>query len=144
MLSDKFDELGMPRAKLDWRLSEIEEFSVRRYMALFENEWRRFNLGRIEWRSEIHEPGAIRSLCHDTFHQAGTTRMSTDPTRGVVDTDLMVHGCRNLFIGSCSVFPTSGSSNPTLTMMALCFRLADHLKRVLAPSAVGIPISPKT
>jgi choline dehydrogenase-like flavoprotein len=54
--------------------------------------------------------------------------MSEDPRAGVVDSRLKVHGIANLYVASCAVFPTLGSGNPTLTMMALCARLADHLK----------------
>ena len=61
----------------------------------------------------------------------GTTRMHADPQQGVVDANSQVHGdpqslrCRQL------VFPTYGASNPTMNLVALTLRLADHLKRVL-------------
>jgi len=48
----------------------------------------------------------------------------------VVDPQLRVHGTNNLFVASCSVFPTGGSSNPTLTLMMLTLRLADQLLRL--------------
>ena len=57
----------------------------------------------------------------------GTTRMHTDPKRGVVDTDCKVHGIDNLYVAGSSVFPAVGYSNPTLTILALTLRLADHL-----------------
>ena len=44
----------------------------------------------------------------DGLHHMGTTRMATDPARGVVDTDCRVHGIDNLYIGGSSVFPTGG------------------------------------
>ena len=65
-------------------------------------------------------------------HHLGTTRMSDDPKTGVVDADSQVHGVGNLFIAGSSVFPTYGSSNPTLNLIALTLRLADHLKKVAA------------
>ena len=52
-------------------------------------------------------------------HHMGTTRMHPDPKRGVVDTNGRVHGTANLFVAGSSVFPTSGSANPTLTILAL-------------------------
>jgi len=68
----------------------------------------------------------------DQYHHMGTTRMHDSPRQGVVDRNCQVHGMSNLFIGSSAVFPTSARSNPTLTILALCLRMADRLKAVLA------------
>ena len=76
---------------------------------------------RADWRPHLN----------DHYHHIGTTRMDPDPRRGVVDTDCRVHGVRNLYIASSSVFPTGGFSNPTLTILALAMRLADHLATAL-------------
>jgi choline dehydrogenase-like flavoprotein len=62
------------------------------------------------------------------WHQMGTTRMHSDPTQGVVDANCRVHGIDNLYMAGGSVFSTAGSANPTLTMVALAARLAEHLK----------------
>ena len=58
--------------------------------------------------------------------------MSRDPADGVVDPDCRVHGLQNLYVAGSSVFPTSGYSNPTLTIIALALRLADHLHDEIA------------
>ena len=47
---------------------------------------------------------------------------------GVVDTNLRLFGTRNCYVCSGAVFPTSGFSNPTHTLLALAIRLAEHLK----------------
>ena len=60
-------------------------------------------------------------------HHMGTTRMSESPKSGVVDVNCRVHGIANLYIASSSVFPTCGFANPTLTILALTLRLADHI-----------------
>ncbi len=62
------------------------------------------------------------------FHASGTCRMGRTPAEGVTDGDLRVHGVANLYICSNAVFPSVGAVNPTLTLTALAFRLADHLK----------------
>ena len=41
------------------------------------------------------------------------------------------NGIGNLFVAGASVFPTAGFANPTLTVVALAIRLADHLKGTL-------------
>ena len=65
-----------------------------------------------------------------TRTDVGTTRMSADPSLGVVDNDCQVHGVSGLYIAGSSVFPTSSHANPTLTILAVSLRLADHLVRV--------------
>ncbi len=65
------------------------------------------------------------------FHHMGTTRMHADPRHGVVDADCRIHRLENFYIASSSVFPTSGNVNPTLTIVALAIRLADHLNQRL-------------
>jgi choline dehydrogenase-like flavoprotein len=62
------------------------------------------------------------------LHHLGTTRMHDDPAKGVVDRNARVHGIDNLFVTGGSVFTTGGFANPTLTILALTFRLAAHLK----------------
>jgi len=60
----------------------------------------------------------------------GTTRVHPNPRRGVVDTDSRVHGIANLYVAGSSVFVTSGARNPTLTIIALALRLAEHVNRL--------------
>jgi choline dehydrogenase-like flavoprotein len=54
--------------------------------------------------------------------------MADSPEHGVVDANCRVHGVANLYIAGSSVFTTGGASNPTLTLVALALRLADHLR----------------
>jgi choline dehydrogenase-like flavoprotein len=61
--------------------------------------------------------------------------MHRDPRQGVVDENCRVHATANLFVAGSSVFPTGGFANPTLTIVALALRLADHLGRALGTSA---------
>ena len=60
-------------------------------------------------------------------HQCGTCRMGTDPEASVVDVNGKAHDLGNLYIADASVFPSSGATNPTLTIAANAFRVADHL-----------------
>ncbi len=52
-------------------------------------------------------------------HAACTTRMSTDASTGVVNTDFQVFGVDNLFIVGNSAMPTLAAANPTLTLVAM-------------------------
>jgi choline dehydrogenase-like flavoprotein len=65
-------------------------------------------------------------------HHIGTARMGTNPRDSVTGADCRVHGTDNLYIASAALFPTSSQANPTLTVVALALRLAQHLKGVSA------------
>jgi choline dehydrogenase-like flavoprotein len=60
-------------------------------------------------------------------HVCGTCRMGTDPMTSVVDPNNKVHGFDNLYITDSSFFPTSGGTNPALTIAANSLRVADLL-----------------
>jgi choline dehydrogenase-like flavoprotein len=95
----------------------------------FLDKWlRKCNCGELEyWYPKEELPAAIRSMSIDGLHQAGTTRIGRSDGDGVVDRDLRVFGCPNLYVCSSSVFPTSGQANPTFLLGAFAVRLANHL-----------------
>jgi choline dehydrogenase-like flavoprotein len=129
-LADARDPLGCPRARLDWRLTELDRRSVARATEIFGQELGRAGLGRIRFVLEDSGNGWPASLTGG-HHHMGTTRMHQDPRQGVVDADGRVHGLSNLFVAGSSVFPTAGCAHPTLTIVALAVRLAHHLEREL-------------
>ena len=65
-------------------------------------------------------------------HNMGTARMGDDPSRFVCDRWGRTHDLENLYISDGSLFPSSGCANPTLTIVALALRQADHLVARLA------------
>jgi choline dehydrogenase-like flavoprotein len=129
MLSTECDGLGMPRVKLQWALTPIDRTTIRRANDILAEEMGRGGEGRLKITlQEDNWPQA-----HDVgFHHMGTTRMHPNPQSGVVDANCLVHGLSNLYIAGSSVFPTCGSANPTLTIVALAIRLASHLQEHLS------------
>jgi len=131
-LSAERDPLGMPRANVRWTVTDLTWQTLLAYTKLLCEEFRRIGLGEIELEPWMHNGyHHWRDHITDQYHHMGTTRMHESPRQGVVDRHCRVHGIRNLYIGSSSVFPTSGHSNPTMTILALCMRLADLLKQEL-------------
>jgi len=63
-----------------------------------------------------------------TAHQAGTARFGTDPASSVLDLDCKAHELDNLYLVDASFFPSIGSVNPTLTIIANALRVADRIK----------------
>ena len=58
---------------------------------------------------------AVHAQAVDGYHQIGSTRMSDDPTTGVVDENCKVHGLANVYVASSSVLPTAGRSESYLS-----------------------------
>ena len=125
-LGNQRDALGLRQPRLEWRLSPRETESIRRAQDLVDGELRAASLGVVEDKLGQENPPA---LFYGLHHHLGTARMHRDPKQGVVDADCRVHGTSNLFVAGGAVFPTSGWANPSLTIVALAVRLADHLKR---------------
>jgi choline dehydrogenase-like flavoprotein len=64
-------------------------------------------------------------------HQNGTARFGVDPKTSVLDVNCKAHDLDNLYVIDSSFFPSSTSSNPSLTIIANALRVADHLRERL-------------
>jgi choline dehydrogenase-like flavoprotein len=129
-LSEERDALGMPRLKLAMRIADSDFEHYRRTMTELGRQLLAAKTGMIRLNYR-HRDEWLKALDWGNHH-LGTTRMSDDPKKGVVDADGKVHGLVNLYVAGSSVFPTYGASNPTLNLVALTLRLGDHLKKVMA------------
>ena len=128
-LGTQKDALGHFRARLDWRISERELASVRRFVEVVRDSFAERQLARVVPDPDLMDnPDVFRGKVMDSYHHMGGARMAASATQGVVDLDLKIHGTRNAYVCSSAVFPASGFSNPTHTLLALAVRLADHLK----------------
>jgi choline dehydrogenase-like flavoprotein len=128
-LSSERDALGLPKIKIDWRLTELDRNSSAAVVKLIATQWGETNQARVripEWLTDGREDWATNFK--DVGHHIGTTRMADSADHGVVDRNCRVHEVDNLYVGGASVFTTSGHVNPTFTIVALALRLADHLK----------------
>lgn len=133
VLSDRVDAFGIPRTDLHWSLDEFDRRTPQVAAELLGAELAARGIGRIRldpWVRGLEGFPADDEIGGN--HHMGGTRMSRDPRRGVVDADCRVHGIGNLYVGGSSVFPSAGFANPTLTIVQLALRLADHLARGLA------------
>jgi choline dehydrogenase-like flavoprotein len=125
-LSSQRDALGLPQIKLDWRLTEQDRRSLVTHMHSLALEFGALGMGRMVLY--VEDDGIWPAHVDGGSHHMGTTRMHDDPRHGVVDRNSKVHAIDNLYVAGSSVFPTCGSANPTLTIVALTLRLADHLR----------------
>jgi choline dehydrogenase-like flavoprotein len=106
---------------MHWRFRAEERRALEHLRSTLAAQFEQCGLGRVTIDASMGvDPNA--------HHHAGTTRMHREPRYGVVDPDLRVHDTTNLYVAGGSVFPSAGFANPTLTVVALSLRLADHLR----------------
>lgn len=127
-LIDKRDPTGMRRVRVDWRVSPLEWRTMQRFAGHVRQAFSSCHSADIEIVPELREDNGFCGITFDnSHHDMGGTRMSVSAANGIVDPQLRLHGIDNAYVCSASVFPTSGFSNPTHTLIALAIRLADHL-----------------
>ena len=128
-LAKEVDSLGMPRAHLHWELTPLDKRSVRKIYELIGQQVGGHGIGLVKMFDYLHDENdpSWPAYTGGGWHHMGTTRMSSDPKQGVVDSNCKVHTLSNLYIGGASCFTTAGAANPTLTLVALAARLAEHL-----------------
>ena len=129
-LTDEKDPLGLLRLKLNMTMADSDFARYRQTLTELGRQLLAACTGML--RINYHERDQWLAAMDWGNHHLGTTRMSDDPKRGVVDAQGQVYGVNNLYVAGSSVFPTYGSSNPTMNMLALTLRLADRLKKVMA------------
>lgn len=134
-LTEPLDLFGMPRASLEWRLTSQDMHSIERTQTLLGIALA--DRGDLSVESFVQGKKVPPRLGGGNHHM-GTTRMADSERYGVVNANCRVHGVSNLYIAGSSVFPTGGYANPTLTLLALAIRLADHIRQILEPSHVSV------
>jgi choline dehydrogenase-like flavoprotein len=116
----------------------VEEGGGERFDVHFEaNELERIDRGFRFCRDVLEAAGATQ-VCWSglaSTHVQGTCRMGDDPVRSVVDRNCESHDVERLFVGDASLIPRTLAVNPSLTIMALATRLADHLDEELGAAA---------
>jgi choline dehydrogenase-like flavoprotein len=113
------DKYGRPSLRLTYR-DHDDDLATARYLQGFAEQMAEA-AGAVEQWSMPVTPG------RGGPHLLGTCRMGDDPETSVVDRYHRSHDVSNLFICDGSSMVTSGRGQPTMTIMALAFRAADHI-----------------
>ena len=128
-LSDDVDVFGLRRSVLNWKMSDIERRSVNHAAAIFASRIQEAGLGTIILDPfYLESKKGLPSDLRGGQHHSGTTRMGADESESVVNRNCRLHNVANLYLIGSSVFPTNSWANPTLTIVALAKKLAEHLK----------------
>jgi choline dehydrogenase-like flavoprotein len=89
----------------------------------------------MRFSREVLEAAGAKKVCWTgviSTHVQGSGRMGDDPMRSVVDRNCESHEVKGLFVGDASLVPRTLSVNPSLTVMALATRLAEHLEMAMS------------
>jgi choline dehydrogenase-like flavoprotein len=124
--STKLDVFDDPVVELRWSLQKSDWTTLENAVRWVGEELTRLNYAS-GYESKVSRTN-FDILMGD--HPMGATRMVATEKDGVVDKNCSVFGTPNLFIASSSVFPQTGWSNPTLTIIAMARRLAAHLAKL--------------
>jgi choline dehydrogenase-like flavoprotein len=125
-LGDERDPLGMPRVRVDWRLGSMVRRTFDRTVQILGQELVDRGIADVTL-DDLLGDGPWPSSLEGTWHHMGTTRMHDSPRQGVVDRHCRVHDMTNLYVAGSSVFPTCGANYPTITLVALAYRLSERL-----------------
>lgn len=136
-LIDEKDLLGLKRARISliWNQQDID--SIIQAHKVLDNELKINGIGRLIYKYSASElENAVREQAIDGYHQIGTLRMADSPEKGVTDSNGCIYGATNFYVASSAIFPTSGQANPTLALVALAIRQAEHISKKLNLSKV--------
>jgi choline dehydrogenase-like flavoprotein len=130
LLSNQLDPFGMRRLGVLWRAGDEDRLTITHAYRLLASSLADDRRVRVEISDDEMSDVAARAT-PSGGHHLGAARMSSSAAHGVVDSDLRVRGTRGLYVASAAVFPTSGTANPTLTIVALSLRLAEFLVKLI-------------
>lgn len=122
VLSDQTNQIGARRPRAHWRWSGEDRRLAERAADDMRAALADLGVGHV-----VQRRGRAAVLKINSHHAAGTTRMSSSPSDGVVDHNLRTHDHPNLYVSGSGVFNANGYLHPTLTDVALGLRLGRHL-----------------
>lgn len=123
-LSDETDELGLPRARVDFSYCEND---------------RRLHRHALGFMGDMLEAAGGRDIIEtsSTAHLMGGCRMGFSPEDSVADGDGRTWDVPNLWICDGSLMPTAGGVNPSMTIMANAARIADRIEALAEQGALS-------
>jgi hypothetical protein len=129
VLSENIKDLNdYPVAKIIYSKSQLVRKTAKTCFEEIGQYFVENNLGRVSGKSFLFDENQ-KYMSDAGWHHMGGTIMGSNRKNSVVDSNMKVHGSKNMYIAGSSVFPSGGHANPTLTIIQLSLRLANHLMR---------------
>ena len=119
------DRFGIPALRFHWRWSDHETRQAAHMQRTFADMIAAMGgrvLGAVQSDgAKAIEPGGY------IIHEVGGTIMGKDAADSVTNSYGQTWDVPNLFVTDGALFPSNADKNPTLTIMALAWRAADHI-----------------
>jgi choline dehydrogenase-like flavoprotein len=137
-LSDQFkDHLGLERPQINYDLSEYTKRGLAAAKTTATAIFKSLHAEEFTTEPEADDPSTFewppgqktRIKYFGAGHMVGTYRMGANQNDSVVDSFQHSHDHKNLYLVGSGTFPTVATANPTLTIVALCLRTAEHIVR---------------
>lgn len=113
--------------RLSWGLNELDYRSSKTAIDELVSYFDQHGIGEVRPSPALASLESWSNSVRDNQHLMGSARMGTNRQESVVDQNCEVHGTPNLYVSGGAVMPTGSFANPTLTMLALSYRLASRL-----------------
>ena len=134
-LVNQKDKLGLKKVKLSIKFNSIDFKTLCENYKYLNSIFLKKNIGKFQnsFNQSILKKKYLKKIktFNSSAHHIGTTRMGNSKKNGVVDKNLQIFDCDNLYVAGSSTFPTGGHANPTYTIIALSLKLGDYLKNKL-------------
>lgn len=127
---DHLDEIGLPRPRITYSHGEYTINGWEQAKPVFAKILEEVGVTEVEYS----EPSGAG-------HLLGTYRMGDDPATSVTDSYGRAHDHSNLFLAGGGLFPTVGTANPTLTIVALALRTAEVIGNELGVQIQASPVA---
>lgn len=122
---DVKDQWGIPALRFHWKWSDFELNQVRHQQRRIRELLEALG-GRVSAKAET-DPAKIIRQGGTVIHEVGGAIMGADPATSVTNPWSQTWDVKNLFLADGAPFASTADKNPTLTIMALAWRMADHL-----------------
>jgi choline dehydrogenase-like flavoprotein len=124
-LDRSLDFYGMPKAKINWELSDSDRKSIVDFLGKIARLISDHQIGTLDVHLKLKDENWKLNGIHSHF--LGTARMGLDRKNSVTNEFGKLHDTENVFVVGSSLFPSSGYANPVMTICALSLRIGEHI-----------------
>ena len=122
---------GMNKTFVNWKIGNVERRIFVNLCDKLDKYFKKKQYGNLEISKNLCSNRLFYKNILDTNHSSGGLQISKNNKYGVCNENLKVHGTKNLYVLSSSVFPINGSANITLTLFALTHKFFLNIKEFI-------------